>query len=471
MANDALAQRLAVARESGGFRPEVIEALRAHLSQAPDEQVFRMSPLRYAASAGLTENEAISLFLHATRAGVLDFTWGVLCGACGAFLTTAPALRSLTGTRVCTMCEIDAPVSDDSVEVGFTLSPAIRRLRFLDPETLDMLRDWKTIFFSPSRIMPPHLEEMLQGIVVETRTLRSGEEVTLQQQLSGKRFALFVPAHHAWAHVDVREDASDSHRSFDLLDGKFVPSRVSMRPGPATLEVSNRSATSAVMAFVHNLVPPPEERKGLFPVLSLRPYLTGKRLVTHQTFRDLFRAESIPSEGGLEFKSLTLLFTDLKGSTEMYERIGDFRAYSLVRQHFQLLREIIASRGGSMVKTIGDAVMASFAEAAPALAAAAEMNRQIQQVGEGKELQLKIGLHAGPCIAVESNERLDYFGQTVNIAARVQGVAAANEIVITEQVLGAPGAREVIAAAALRSRPDRALLKGVDGEFTLYRLQ
>jgi len=471
MSNDALAQRLAVVRESGGFREEIIEALRRHLTEAPDEQLFRMSPLRYATVAGLEEGEAIGLFLHATRAGVLDFTWGVLCGACGAFLTTAPALKSLSGNRQCTMCEIDAPVSDDSVEVAFTLSPAIRRLRFHDPEQLDLERDWKTVFFSPSRIMPPGLEEMLKGIVVETRTLRSGEALTLQTTIAGRRYALFVPTQHAWAHVDVREDAEETRRSFDLLDGRFVPARVSMRPGPATLEVTNRSSASAVMAFVQNLVPPPEERKTRMPALQLRPYLTGKRLVTHQTFRDLFRAESIPSEGGLEFKSLTMLFTDLKGSTEMYERIGDFRAYSLVREHFQLLKEIIARRGGAMVKTIGDAVMASFSEAAPALAAAAEMNQRIQAVGDGKSLQLKIGLHAGPCIAVESNERLDYFGQTVNIAARVQGVAEANQIVITEQVFGAPGAQAVIAEAALSSRTDRALLKGVDGEFTLYRLQ
>ena len=208
-----------------------------------------------------------------------------------------------------------------------------------------------------------------------------------------------------------------------------------------------------------------------FPELEMRPYVSGKRLVTNQTFRELFRAESIPSEGGLEFKSLTMLFTDLKGSTELYERIGDFRAYGLVRDHFKVLRNIISQRGGSMVKTIGDAVMASFPEPAPALAAAAEMNKEIRSVGSGTELQLKIGLHSGPCIAVESNERLDYFGQTVNIAARVQGVAHENEIVVTEPIYSAPGAQDVISQMALKARADRAVLKGVDGEFTLYRLQ
>jgi class 3 adenylate cyclase len=194
--------------------------------------------------------------------------------------------------------------------------------------------------------------------------------------------------------------------------------------------------------------------------------------VTNQTFRELFRAESIPSEGGLEFKSMTVLFTDLKGSTELYERIGDFRAYGLVREHFGVLRDIIAERGGSMVKTIGDAVMASFAEPTPALEAATAMSREVRRVSkEGAQLQLKVGLHTGPCIAVELNERLDYFGQTVNVASRVQGVAGADEIAITEPVYTAPGAQDVIRAAALSATRERALLKGVEGETTVYRLR
>jgi class 3 adenylate cyclase len=205
---------------------------------------------------------------------------------------------------------------------------------------------------------------------------------------------------------------------------------------------------------------------------AMRRYFSGKRLVTHQTFRELFRAESIPSEGGLEFKSMTVLFTDLKGSTELYERIGDMRAYGLVREHFGVLRDIIAQQGGSMVKTIGDAVMASFAEPTPALEAATAMTREVRRVSrEGAKLQLKVGLHTGPCIAVELNERLDYFGQTVNVAARVQGVAGADEIAITEPVYAAPGSQDIIRAAELSATRERALLKGVEGETTVYRLR
>jgi class 3 adenylate cyclase len=100
------------------------------------------------------------------------------------------------------------------------------------------------------------------------------------------------------------------------------------------------------------------------------------------------------------------------------------------------------------------------------------MTREVRRLGgERARLQLKVGVHTGPCIAVELNERLDYFGQTVNVAARVQGVASADEIAITEPVYAAPGAQDIIRAAALNATRERALLKGVEGETTVYRLR
>ncbi|MFO0702826.1 MAG: adenylate/guanylate cyclase domain-containing protein, partial [Candidatus Andersenbacteria bacterium] len=194
-------------------------------------------------------------------------------------------------------------------------------------------------------------------------------------------------------------------------------------------------------------------------------------MLTSQTFRDLFKTESIPAENGLEFKSLTLLFTDLKGSTEMYRRLGDFKAYALVREHFALLKKLVNASGGAVVKTIGDAIMASFADPADALEAAIDMHKEISSVGMDQDLMLKIGIHAGPCIAVELNERLDYFGQTVNIAARVQGVAEAGEIVTSDSVLESPEVRALVKKAKLVDSRGAAALKGVSDNFSVHRLR
>ncbi len=92
------------------------------------------------------------------------------------------------------------------------------------------------------------------------------------------------------------------------------------------------------------------------------PFLSGAEALSNQTFLDLFDSETIVAGEGLTVRRLALLFTDLQGSTALYDRIGDMKAFDLVRLHFGHLRECIARNSGALVKTIGDAVMASFVD-------------------------------------------------------------------------------------------------------------
>ena len=94
-----------------------------------------------------------------------------------------------------------------------------------------------------------------------------------------------------------------------------------------------------------------------------KTFLTAKRLLTNQIFRDIYRTDTLDVDQGLKLTSLTFLFTDLKGSTELYDRVGDLVAYDLVREHFRVLNEIVASEAGAVVKTIGDAVMRRISHA------------------------------------------------------------------------------------------------------------
>ncbi len=240
----------------------------------------------------------------------------------------------------------------------------------------------------------------------------------------------------------------------------------------ASLTIRNRTKRTALLGLYLDPSPPPEDREpGVMPPpIDMAPYLNGKQLITRQTFRDLFQSASVPADGGLRLKSLAVLFTDLKSSTEMYERIGDLSAYDLVRRHFDVLQDVVQRHGGGIVKTIGDAIMAGFPEAAPAIAAAAEMRTAVPAVDADERLALKIGLHSGPCIAVDLNERLDYFGRTVNIAARVQGAAAGDEIVCTMPIFDAPGVADLTTRAGLSAANERLALKGIDEEVPVVRL-
>ena len=177
------------------------------------------------------------------------------------------------------------------------------------------------------------------------------------------------------------------------------------------------------------------------------------------------------SAGGLAVKRLALLFTDIKGSTALYDRIGDLKAFNLVRQHFGVLRDVIATNHGALVKTIGDAVMASFHEPLSAIRAALDMLAQIGHFNDsaGEELiMLKIGAHVGPCLAVTLNGRLDYFGQTVNLAARVQGLAE-NEICLSDEMYSVTGAHELL--AAMQSNVQTVHVKGIARKIAVHALR
>jgi class 3 adenylate cyclase len=240
-------------------------------------------------------------------------------------------------------------------------------------------------------------------------------------------------------------------------------------PGPVVFEVENTGAHRGALLLIN--WPPAAVAKTVKPPLDFGPFLSGGMLLTRQTFRRLFRSERVEDSEGLGVRQVTLLFTDLKGSTALYERLGDLNAYALVRQHFELIGDVVQGNAGAVVKTIGDAVMAAFFRPQDAVAAAVSMLDEVGRFNRDRgtpDIILKIGAHTGQSIAVTLNDNLDYFGQTVNIAARVQGLADAGEICLSETVYTAPGVRDLLAGCTVTSFETS--LRGVVGDTRAYRI-
>jgi class 3 adenylate cyclase len=202
-----------------------------------------------------------------------------------------------------------------------------------------------------------------------------------------------------------------------------------------------------------------------------KPVLTAKRLLTNQAFRDIYRTDTLAIGQRLKILSLTFLFSDLKGSTELYERVGDLVAFDLVNEHFRLLQEVIVSERGAIVKTIGDAVMATFETPDRAIAAAIRMREAMSNLGAERQHQnlvLKMGIHEGPCLAVNVNDQQDYFGQTVNVASRVQGLADSRSIVATGKVVENAQTLALLSIAQLKPALRRTALRGIADEMSVY---
>jgi class 3 adenylate cyclase len=201
---------------------------------------------------------------------------------------------------------------------------------------------------------------------------------------------------------------------------------------------------------------------------------SGHEMLTVQSFRDWAQAQPLPSGHSLEVQRVALLFTDLSGSTALYQRRGDPRAYSLVREHFDILFRTVDRSGGAVVKTIGDSIMAVFNTGKAAMQAALACHRAIQSYNRdqgldpGDWLLLKAGLHCGPSILVTLNDRLDYFGQTVNIAARVEGLAQGGEVAFSQDLYVDPGVMEMVAEYTVETIITN--VKGLDRPVTVYRI-
>ena len=201
----------------------------------------------------------------------------------------------------------------------------------------------------------------------------------------------------------------------------------------------------------------------------VRDALTAPEVISLQAFRDLFAEATLRPGDDAGVSQVALLFTDLQGSTALYERVGDAAAYNIVRKHFALLAAIVRDHDGAVVKTIGDAVMASFSDPAQAVRAALAMQAEIGSSARGvRDLVLKVGVHAGPSVVVTLNDRLDYFGSTVNMAARLQGQSTGGDIVLSSSVADDPAVREVL--AAMPKRRETVALKGFTEPVGFIRL-
>lgn len=460
----------ALLRQSADGR--AVDAIERLVTDGQDFQLCRINPLAFAEKNGLDEETVISAFLHATRIGMFDIAWNVLCPGCGGVLDTNTSLKTVHGEDyACSLCnESYQPTLDEMVEVTFTVSPRVRRIPAHNPDDLPMMEYYRQMYWSSGvDIRDERYEDMIDEFVLDHLELAPGEKGVLSLQLPAEPIVIFDPVIHAAQFIDVKGEPTRERQTLSIAydrEHKHTET-VEMRPGPLRLSLENRTERRVIpTVFVVT--------EKLHEMMAhRRAFLTAKRLLSNQTFRDLYRTDTLEVDQRLKITSLTFLFTDLRGSTELYERVGDLVAFDLVRAHFKVLHDIVATESGAVVKTIGDAVMATFPTPDRAIAAALRMReamRDLNSSNDKEDLLLKIGVHEGPCIAVTLNDRQDYFGQTVNIASRVQGLANSRSIFATGSVLEDDKTIDLLKSRALTPQSHNAALRGIEREVLVYAI-
>jgi class 3 adenylate cyclase len=418
--------------------PELVARLVETVERGDDFVMARLRPYALADTWGVPRRKVLELCLQATRAGLFDLRWDLLCPLCRGVKESGSTLEEMKQRAHCEVCNIDfASNFDRSVELTFRASPMLRRVE-------------ERTFCVGGPQLTPH--------IVAQQLLAPGDRRDMTLPLEAGRYRLRVLSLAGAQFLIARPDGAQEVTLTTTHEG-WSHDEVAVSLSP-TLHFEN--ATDAEQLFVLERIAWSDQASTAAEVTAL------------QVFRDLFSSELLRPGERISVGSLTVLFTDLKDSTRFYQEIGDAPAFGRVMDHFAVLREAIAEEDGALVKTIGDAVMAVFCRPASALRAILDAQRRLAAPSGGAPpFYLKAGMHHGPCIAVTMNDRLDYFGSVVNIAARLERLSSGEDVIISEAVRRDPEVEELLAAPENRLIPEpfEAQLKGFDeAQFDLWRV-
>ncbi|WP_432355438.1 adenylate/guanylate cyclase domain-containing protein [Sporosarcina sp. A2] len=380
------------------LEPELVSGLIETIRTESDEAVSSIQPYRWAHEHGFTKQQAVRLFLFASEAGVLDYEWSLMCPNCRVAKDHAAVLKDVKKTVHCDLCGVDFELDfDNYVEMTFQVNGSLRKTN-------------KQLFCINGPTNSPHTIGQFR-IPPQTTTHIPWTVTPRDMQIRVLKHNFKIP----FTHVSDVESAQ-----IHIHPTGIVEQVLSQSPDIAIVNTSDEEFIVAM-----------EETKW-------DEYaLTAREVTSLQLFRDLLPAEVLAPGMQIGVGKLTILFTDLKDSTQLYERVGDASAYSDVQKHFTTLGAIIRTYEGTIVKTIGDSVMAAFSSNVHALNAALEIQLSVAELNGtlNNPVTIKIGLHEGPVIAVNANGVLDYFGRTVNMAARVQQQSTGGDIVLKKKLL------------------------------------
>ena len=427
-----LAAKLEADPASHGLAPKLI----GFLEHAPMVSLRSIRPLALAKLWNAPTDHVVELFLAASQSGILIMGWDLLCPRCRGAKSRSGNLHELPEGAHCASCNIDYQRNFSSnVELTFHPQPWIRALS-----------DGELCLLGPSTT--PH--------------------VKLQAEVAGRSKSNFSLS---LAPGPYRVRTIEASREADIEIGadRGIPAVVArgcdifLEEGCGPDEVVIRNEGDLPLLFVL------EDRNWAIDAL------TGEKVIAMPAFRRLCPEQLLRPGDNAEIGRVTIMFTDLVGSTRLYEALGDATAYSLVRDHFSFLSERVQRHGGFIVKTVGDAVMAAFSHSADAVQTAIAIQNEVASFNSrngtdenNDPIVLKIGIHSGSCIAVTAGNVLDYFGATVNIAARLEHQCVGGEVIVSRAMLADSATGTALSGRTLRE--DSATLRGLSEPVQFVRV-
>lgn len=413
-----------------------IYLLHNYLLTQANQDVAEMRPYKLSKQWGVHKKNVLKLFLYATKVGILNLSWNLICPNCRVSKTQYTSLSQLQEQFHCDLCGVNYDANFEKyVELYFSVHPSIRQ-------------SFSQSYCVGGPMITPHIyvQKVIKG--------GSIGEVKVPQTNGELRIRVLESNEVINVELSEKGDSVESFIQYQVTGWNH--SFIDIGKHTSSISIENGGNKDIVVVV--------EE------VNWDKDVVTAAEVTAMQQFRDLFSSEVLSPGQQIGIENVTILFSDLRGSTSLYETIGDAHAYGKVKRHFDFLTSWISDNSGSVVKTIGDAVMAVFYRPEDAVKAAVDIQKHVTTFNEEREenITLKIGLFNGPAIVVNSNDRLDYFGRTVNIAARIQAESHGNDIVMEEALLKREEINTMMKDHNIT--PFSAQLKGISNSMNLIRI-
>ncbi len=418
-----------------GIPADLCRRLGGFLRDASDADLVRIRPFELADAWKEDRRAVLRAMLHGVPAGLFELRWAIVCPSCRTASEMAASLEEVKAEGHCQMCDIRFELDlDRAVEATFVPHGAVRRV---EPRLFCIA--------GPSRT--PHVLVQANLAATEARTFAAPSDPG--------RYRVFARG-GASGSIEV-EAGAPAEAEVAIGESGVLPVEIHVAPG-GTIAIANatdqgRHVKLERLAYANDAA-------------------TAHHVSTVEEFRRLFSRDILKRGTPLKVARVTILFSDLTGSTALYSKLGDAAAFRFVDDHFDVLRQALSRHDGVVVKTMGDAVMAAFSDPRACLNAAIDVLREFDEfrrtTDHGPLVGLKLGAVAGPCYVVTANSALDYFGQTVNVASRVQHLAGAGELVVPYDLYVAAG--EERRRQLRMTERFEAKVKGVDAPLDLVRL-
>lgn len=381
-----------------------VDALEALLLSGDDLDAAELRPLALVRQWGVEIRPLVRLLFAAVDAGLLRLRWALLCPSCRlTAVDTEDLAYAVTERQHCGVCAITFGAElDRNVQAVFVPDPAVR---VIPPQK------WCT--GGPATV--PHVR------------IQDGDVTSAAP-------AQWILPRECGAYRVFGSGGLEAR--IDVAAGAVAEGHVALGESPG----SSRDGVPVCFAPGASVrVSVPDDFRGFLRFEELvwrRDALTARELFLMAEARGRVVPGSLRPGTQLSLGRIAVLFTDLAGSTAFYEESGDAAACAIILDHFEVIRAAVDATGGSMLKTIGDAVLALYNNEEEAALGAVEIDRVVRVLlserGYLATLGLKMAVHGGNGFLVREGSRLDVFGRTVNRASRLEGQAKAGEVVFSE---------------------------------------